>query len=247
MTSRACVPIINSSVVIGKHRKENKIMKAAALAPLQAPKLAPSAPKTITKTSGPAKKTSFFASKAKPAPKAKVNNEDEMEVETVKEKPKEKSYPAPKDVAPILKPAIVHIPKPVIVQSAKSQKQEKEITSLFDDEDEPGINKIMLAVDDAVLNPGIDMEVDIHAEPAKKIRKRRKIKKTVTYMDGKYMKTKDETDWESYSESDLPPKKMAKPAMIVKESKGKAKSKDSNGNGKPKQVQRTINFFGNSK
>ncbi|KAI8924517.1 DNA polymerase subunit Cdc27 [Entophlyctis helioformis] len=50
-----------------------------------------------------------------------------------------------------------------------------------------------------------DMQVDepqVHDAQPRRVRKRRRVKRSKTFMDGKYMKTVDVSDWESYSEDE---------------------------------------------
>jgi DNA polymerase delta subunit 3 len=98
---------------------------------------------------------------------------------------------------------------------------------------------------------GQDESVAMNSEPQqvvsqpKRVRKRRKVYKTVTYMDGKYMKTKDETDWESYSDNEAPPPKRVMKPMHTTAVKSESKKGKHQSSSKP--VQMTLNFTGKSK
>nr|KAJ3421259.1 hypothetical protein HK105_004092 [Polyrhizophydium stewartii] len=104
-----------------------------------------------------------------------------------------------------------------------------------------------------------------HGSEAKRVRKRRKVKRTKTVMEGKYMKTIDVSDWESYSEEEIPRPALrqtlhksahptphaadAQPSTTetdaADDADGDAKGKGGKGKKKLDNNQRTLfNFFG---
>lgn len=93
--------------------------------------------------------------------------------------------------------------------------------------------------------PPKDANNDSDDQQPKRIRKRRKIRRTVTYMEGKYMKTKDETDWESYSDDEkeanknIPAHKQISNNQKSNNSKPALKKSDSGS----KMVQKNISSF----
>jgi hypothetical protein len=168
------------------------------------------------------------------------------------------------DVSPIENEETI-IPKPVkpiTFSSVKSLDQAKQIESMFDDDDAVVIqcnfvfiqeiqieitNENEMHVDKSknVCNVSVNcekIENDDHIVTApKKVRKRRKIHKTVNVMEGKYMKTMDVSEWESYSddESAAPVRKIAKQMTLIQQPKSKKNSKTA-----PKMVQKSmLSFF----
>ncbi|KAL2918400.1 TFIIH/NER complex ATP-dependent 5'-3' DNA helicase subunit [Polyrhizophydium stewartii] len=166
---------------------------------------------------------------------------------------------------------------PVFAPSKKSLEQSQAISMLFDDDDTlAGPSKAKertqkqprkLKRDLSGMHEGND---DLafgaaHGSEAKRVRKRRKVKRTKTVMEGKYMKTIDVSDWESYSEEEIPRPALrqtlhksahptphaadAQPSTTetdaADDADGDAKGKGGKGKKKLDNNQRTLfNFFG---
>jgi hypothetical protein len=116
--------------------------------------------------------------------------------------------------------------------SAESQK----IMDLFDDDKETNQRNGEKNSDQENAHDAIAVPVP------KRVRKKRKIIKSETVLEGKYMTTRDVECWESYSEDEFDS------PIVTKKGKTDEKAKASGASNKGKFVQRTMNsFFGRSK
>jgi DNA polymerase delta subunit 3 len=115
------------------------------------------------------------------------------------------------------------IPKEPMIVSKQSAAQADQIKQMFEDEEEEGTTE------------KADPEADNTAPQTetRRVRKRRKIVRSKTFMDGKYMVTKDVEEWESYSEDETVPIGKSASKMIKIDSSVKG----------PKNQQRSIRSF----
>ncbi|KAJ2999928.1 hypothetical protein HDV02_001447 [Globomyces sp. JEL0801] len=130
--------------------------------------------------------------------------------------------------------------EPVVVLSKKSFEQAKLLEKMFEQDDDED-----MASEKEDKGTSNDKVIEADTVPMKRVRKRRKVTRTESFMDG----TRDVTEWESYSDEE-PETRPAKPIQSTNlrsnsSAKDTPKSKKSNSTHKPEQKkQRTLmNFF----
>jgi chemotaxis protein histidine kinase CheA len=171
------------------------------------------------------RKKSFFESKAKDIvseSKPVTIVQDKVEID---ETPK-------KEIKVIeIPPRVKQAPMVISNQSAE---QAEMISKMFEDDEmlESVRKEKVMDAPQNILDNQKDKEPQMET---RRIRKKRKVKKTLTFMQGKYMTTKDVEEWESYSEDESVPIGKQQPKLIPIDSSVK-------GQGKIKQ-KTLLNFF----